>query len=367
LHQELGGPVQTDGKIKAGVIEGFFGKPWDWSARLSSIDFLRDYGYQFYIYAPKADPFLRRRWRERMPTETLEQLSQLSSRCRDRGISLGLGLTPFEIYLNYDTKAQVSLRSKLLQINEIGLDVLCILFDDMRGDINELPELQARVISDVCSWSSAQRFIVCPTYYSYDSRLVREFGPPPRGYLRDLGRFIDPEIDIFWTGEKIISDGYSARHLADVASELGRKPFIWDNHISNDSKVRTNYLFLDPSASVWELPTDLVAGLAINPMNQPHLSRIALCGYQRLLRPRGGRGREQIMPESCRSLLEPSLAARLIADSALLQQAGLSQIGDDTRRRLIALYDEEGSNPYAQDVAAWLRGDYEFDPQCLTT
>jgi hyaluronoglucosaminidase len=30
------------------------------------IDFLRDYGYQFYVYAPKADPFLRRRWRDPM-------------------------------------------------------------------------------------------------------------------------------------------------------------------------------------------------------------------------------------------------------------------------------------------------------------
>jgi hyaluronoglucosaminidase len=52
--------------MNAGVIEGFFGRPWDWSARHMGIDFLRDYGYQFYVYAPKADPFLRRRWRDPM-------------------------------------------------------------------------------------------------------------------------------------------------------------------------------------------------------------------------------------------------------------------------------------------------------------
>ena len=50
--------------INAGVIEGFFGRPWDWRARQGTIDFLRDNGYQFYVYAPKADAFLRRRWRE---------------------------------------------------------------------------------------------------------------------------------------------------------------------------------------------------------------------------------------------------------------------------------------------------------------
>jgi len=359
--------VQTDKKVKAGFIEGFFGKPWDWSARLSGADFLRDCGYQFYIYAPKADPFLRRRWREPMPAETLQHLSELSSRCRDLGISLGVGLTPFEIYLNYDAKAQVSLHSKVLQINEIGADILCILFDDMRGDIDGLPDLQAKVICDVCAWSNAQRFIVCPTYYSYDSRLTREFGPPPKTYLRDFGRIIDPDIDIFWTGEKVISDGYSVRHLTEVAADLGRKPFIWDNYISNDSRTRTNYLFLDPSAGAWELPGDLVAGLAINPMNQPHLSRIALCGYQHLLAKQPSRGLEQVLPDICRKLFGSSFAERLIADGALLQKAGLNQLDIDIRHRLLAWYGTEESNPYAQEIAAWVRGDYEFDPQCLTT
>ncbi len=360
-------PMQTEIEITAGVIEGFFGRPWDWSARLSGVDFLRDSGYQFYIYAPKADPFLRRRWREPMPPETLQHLSKLSSRCRDRGISFGVGLTPFEIYLNYDAKTQMSLHSKVLQINELDADMLCILFDDMRGDIDGLPDLQAKVISDVCAWSNAQRFIVCPTYYSYDSRLTREFGPPPKTYLRDFGRIIDPNIDIFWTGEKVISDGYSVEHLTDVAGDLGRKPFIWDNHISNDSKTRTNYLLLDPSTGAWELPTHLVAGLAINPMNQPHLSRIALCGYQHLLGKRPGRGSEEVFPDICRQLFGSSFAERLIADGALLQKAGLNQLDTDTRRRLLARYGTEESNPYAQEIVAWVRGDYEFDPQCLTT
>ena len=66
----------TGTPIKTGVIEGFFGKPWEWSARLSGAGFLRDCGYQFYIYAPKADPFLRRRWREPLPAETLQHLRE---------------------------------------------------------------------------------------------------------------------------------------------------------------------------------------------------------------------------------------------------------------------------------------------------
>jgi len=357
--------MQTDTIIQAGIIEGFFGKPWNWSARLSGVDFLRDCGYQFYIYAPKADPFLRRRWREPLPAGTQEHLSELASRCRKSGVALGIGLTPFEIYLNYDAAARTALRSKVLQLNEIGIGMLCILFDDMRGDVDGLADLQAEVISDVCAWSNAERFIVCPTYYSYDSRLTREFGPPPRAYLRDFGRMIDRRVEVFWTGEKIISDGYSAKHLTDVAAEIGRKPFIWDNRISNDSRTRTNHLYLDPRADGWELPVDLVAGFAVNPMNQPYLSRIALCGYRRLLA--GTPGRRQVLPEVCRDLVVSRLAKRLAADGRILQNSGLSRLDTDTHRRLLEWYETEKSDPYAQEVAAWLRGEYEFDPQCLTT
>jgi hyaluronoglucosaminidase len=242
-------------ELTTGVIEGFFGKPWGWPARLSGVDFLRDAGFDFYIYAPKGDPYLRRKWREPQPRDTLEQLAALGARCRDAGIDFGIGLTPFEIYLSYDAAARECLRAKVLELNETGADTLAILFDDMRGDVMGIAELQARVIAEITGWSSARRFMVCPTYYSYDARLTREFGAPPKAYLEDLGRLLDPRIDCFWTGEKIISHGYSARHLSDVAADLGRKPFIWDNHIANDAKTRSNHLYLDPSADSWSLAT----------------------------------------------------------------------------------------------------------------
>ena len=350
--------------MNVGVIEGFFGKPWDWSARRSGIDFLRNYGYQFYIYAPKADPFLRRRWREPMPAETLQQLSDLSSLCRKENIAFGIGLTPFEIYLNYNADAKMALRSKVVQLNEIHADMLCILFDDMRGDVDELPALQVRVISDVCAWSNAKRFIVCPTYYSYDSRLAREFGPPPKQYLRDLGRMLDLKIGVFWTGENIISQGYSAQHIAEVAGQIRRKPFIWDNHSSNDSRIRTNHLFVDPSSNAWELPAAAVAGFAINPMNQPHLSRIALCGYKQLL---ADPSQQVLLSNLCRPVAGASFAERLAADRDLFQVLGLEQMDAATRERLLGAYEAMKTNPYAQEVSAWLRGEYVFDPQCLTT
>lgn len=357
--------MRTELNIRAGVIEGFFGKPWGWTARLGGIDFLRDAGFGFYLYAPKGDAYLRRKWREPMPRDTLEHLAALGARCRKRGIDFGIGLTPFEIYLSYDAHARECLRSKVLELNQTGADTLAILFDDMRGDVERIAELQARVIAEICGWSSARRFMVCPTYYSFDPRLTREFGAPPRAYLSDLGRLIDGRIDCFWTGEKIISHEYSARHLSDVAAALGRKPFIWDNHIANDSKTRTNHLYLDPSADSWSLATEAAAGLAINPMNQPHLSRIALLGYRHLLTL--GTDLRSALPGIFRELAGPRVAQLLGEDLELLQSTGLSRLEEAVRPRLLERYESEAGNPYAEEVAAFLRGEYVFDPQCLTS
>lgn len=46
-----------------GVIEGFLAA-WREGDRKSYAEFLAKYGADFYIYAPKQDPHLRKAWRE---------------------------------------------------------------------------------------------------------------------------------------------------------------------------------------------------------------------------------------------------------------------------------------------------------------
>lgn len=349
-------------KLTTGVVEGFFGRPWSWTARLDGIEFLRQWGYRFYIYAPKADPFLRRRWRDPIPPDTMQHLLEVSERCRRTGIALGLGLSPFEIYLNYNAEAKRDLRSKILQINEVGAEILCILFDDMQGNLGNLAERQGSVISDICTWSRAKNFIVCPTYYSDDPRLAQQFGSAPETYLQDLGQMVDPRVDFFWTGERVISDGYSQQHLANVSSKIGRKPFLWDNHIANDSKTRVNYLFLHPRDS-WRLSVEHAAGLAVNPMNQPYLSHIALAGYRLLLSGK----REGLLSVASHQVCGRSFAERLLEDAHLLQTCGLPGLSREARTALLTRYARDTTNRWAREISSWLRGEYAFDPECLTS
>jgi hypothetical protein len=58
-------------------------------------------------------------------------------------------------------------------------------------------------------------------------------------------------------------------------------------------------------------------------------------------------------------------AGQLLSDWPLLR-GGLGGLDAQTRAALGARYEAEPDNPYAQELAAWLRGEYTFDPACLT-
>lgn len=83
-----------------GVIEGYFGRPWRHEDRKRVISRLHELGYSFFHFAPKADGFLRRQWREPHPDTALADLAGLSAHCRGLGMRFGLGLSPYELYRN---------------------------------------------------------------------------------------------------------------------------------------------------------------------------------------------------------------------------------------------------------------------------
>jgi hypothetical protein len=346
--------------LPLGVIEGFFGRPWGNAARWAYAEFLRARGFGYYIYAPKAERKLRKAWRDRLATEEVRTLADLATRYRTCGLKFGIGLTPFELHLDYSWQSKSALRSKIGQLNEIGVDILCVLFDDMHGAVPRLAQLQARVVADISSWTSAATLYFCPTYYSDDPVLGRVFGTPPAHYLEDLGRELDPAVGVFWTGEKVCSATYPDQHLIQVAERLGRRPVIWDNHIANDARDRCAHLYLDAFANGWALHPQLAAGLVINPMNQPWLSRIPLAACAQLAGPR------ETFATLARSVCGDGLGQALLASLDLLQFGGLSGLDAATRARLLAIFQAYEPDGAATELVDWLRDRYAFDPQCLT-
>jgi len=341
--------------VELGVIEGYYGRPWSWAERAQSVAFLAGHGYRFHIYAPKADPFLRRRWREPHPPEAGEALATFAGRCRAVGVRFGVGLSPFEIYRDFDGAAKVALTGKLAWLDAIGVDDLAILFDDMRGDLPDLAATQAAIMHWIAERTAASRLIVCPTYYSDDPRLDRAFGRRPEGYLENLGTALDPAIDVFWTGEEVCSREIGAGHLGRVGEELRRRPFLWDNYPVNDGPGMCPFLHLRGFTGRPSAIAPLIGAHAINPALQPTLSRIPAATLAESYRLGGGYAYGQAFARAAAEVLGPELAAMVQGHLTQLQDLGRDRLGAEAAGRLRSRY-ADIDHPGAREIVDWLDG-----------
>ncbi len=349
-----------------GIIEGFFGRSWPWQARQEYAVFLANVGYHYYIYAPKDDAFLRKRWQEDWPIETFTQLQALRKSYHQHHIDFGIGLSPYELYLEPYPERSSKLIKKINQLNQLEPDILCLLFDDMRGDLPQLARIQCELVQCAAEHSSAKHIIFCPTYYSFDPILEKVFGARPENYWATLGQHIDPQVNIFWTGPKVCSTQYPAEHLQEVTDLLQRQPFLWDNYPVNDGAIKSRILQLRAFDQSHSQLQSKVAGHAVNPMNQPWLSRIPLATLPQAYREGDTYSPRQAFIDTCHQLCGPLLANQIIEDIALLQDIGLNNFSVAEQQELIKKYRAFANNLYAAEIVDWLQGGYQFDPACLT-
>ena len=345
--------------IELGIIEGFYGRPWTWSDRAETMAFLAQHGYRFYLYAPKADPHLRRLWRDPHPDDTAGQLGKLAQQCHARGVRFGVGLSPSRIHLDFSTEAKELLARKLAFFDELGVDDVALLFDDMRGDLADLAQRQVDIVHWAAQRTKASRFIMCPSYYTDDPVLDRVFGQRPRDYLETLGRQLDASVHVFWTGEEVVSRQFSIGHLDRVSEQLRRKPFIWDNYPVNDGERMSQYLYIRGFTGRPAAMGDRIVAHGVNPALQPTLTRIAALTlvssyddgdrYQYLAATRA----------AANEVLGAELGERLYEDVLLLQDVGLDRLAGEKETRLRERYGHV-DHPAAREIIAWLSGDYRI-------
>jgi hyaluronoglucosaminidase len=348
-----------------GLIEGFFGLPWSWPERRDAVAFLGRRGYGFYLYAPKADPWLRRHWQQPYPQEMLGELDAFGQACRATEVRLGVGLSPFELNLHPDTDWRAPLAAKLAELDTAEIQDLAILFDDMRGDVPELAERQAAIVHFAAERSRATRIICCPSYYSDDPILDLAFGTRPPSYLEALGRRLDPAIEIMWTGEEVVSREISPGHLVRIGEAIGRKPFLWDNYPVNDGARMSQHLHLRGFSGRPAAIGPHLSAHGINLASQPRLSRIpALTLVESYAR---GEAYEYgaAFDRAAAEVLGEELAARLRRDLLSLQDRGRDRLGERraTLRERYAAFD----HPAAAEVVAWLDGQWEVTDELVQT
>jgi hypothetical protein len=349
----------TTGPFLCGVIEGFYGAPWSFENRVNYAAYLSQLGLNTYLYCPKGDPFLRRRWPERWPDEVRQQLHDLGRTYREQGLHWGVGLSPFELYREYGDRQRGQLRAKMEELETLEAPLLGVLFDDMPGDQADLAARQAEIIADIFRWYGGSRILVCPTYYSFDPVLEKHFGAMPDNYWQTLGRELPRAVDILWTGNRVCSDTVTVADIELINAQVGRPVMLWDNYPVNDGAVRSKFLYCDKAAGREQGLDGVLSGHLSNPMNQALLSLPALAGLSALY------GFRDYDEDWLSRVLGVQTWEQLRRDRGQFRDSGLEGM-DAQERELLAQRYAGLPGQAAQEVAGWLLGQYTFDPACLT-
>ena len=347
-----------------GLIEGFYGRPWDERDRLAMLDFLASAGYHYYVYAPKSDTGLRRRWREPWPEPRVLHLRALAERARALGLCWGVGLSPLGLVESMDAGSMRALRARVGQLDDIGVEMLCVLFDDMPREVDDLALRQADIVAEIMAVARTRHLLVCPSYYSRDPVLERLFGERPRNYWESLGAQLPASVGVFWTGERVCSTAYPEEDLRDIAARLRRPPVLWDNYPVNDGARMADHLHVGAFRDRPGTLAGLVTAHFVNPMNQCWLSRIPLATLPRAYALGERYDADRAYRQAC-GMLAGEAAGLLEADLEAFQSKGRAGLDAMARAGLEARYGAIDA-PWAREITGWLRGEYTFDPACLT-
>ncbi|MEN9637296.1 MAG: O-GlcNAcase NagJ precursor [Verrucomicrobiota bacterium] len=275
----------------AGVIEGFYGQPWNQAERLQLFERMAAWGLNTYLYAPKDDLKHRAWWRELYTPEQMNAFADLLAGCQTRGLQFIYALSP-GLDIRYGEEAELEkLRQRFAQMLAAGCRHFALLFDDIPDRMNPADRerfgscaaAQCHVTNAMARWiqerSPGARLLFCPTPYC--GRMAeRNLGGA--NYLETIGRDLRPEIDICWTGPEIVSREIALPPLHALTRLLRRQPIIWDNLYANDYDGRRFYA--GPYAGRPPELRGAVRGVFLNPNCEFALNFVPLRTFAEFLR-----------------------------------------------------------------------------------
>ncbi|KAJ3642974.1 hypothetical protein Zmor_025718 [Zophobas morio] len=236
-----------NGNFICGVVEGFYGRPWTTEQRKDLFQKMKKWGMDSYVYAPKDDYKHRAYWRELYTVEEAEHLTGLIQAAKDQNITFYYALSPGLDITYSSTKEITALKRKLEQVSQFGCTAFALLFDDIEPEMSEadkevfqsFAQAQVSVTNDIYQHLGQPRFLVCPTQYC-STRAVPNVTNSE--YLNTLGSKLAQEIDIMWTGQKVISRLLTKENIQEITDALRRPPVIWDNLHANDYDQKRVFL-----------------------------------------------------------------------------------------------------------------------------
>lgn len=254
-----------------GVVEGFYGTPWSYEARLSQLDFYGRNKLNVYFYGPKDDPYHSvPNWRKPYPAQEAKQIQTLVQRAKENGVTFYWAIHPGQ-----DIKWNAEDRNLLIQKFEsmyaLGVRGFAVFFDDISGE-GTRADKQAELLNYINREFVRRKrdvapLVMCPTEYN------KSWSRIEKGYLPTLGKELDEDIEIMWTGNTVVAC-IDKPDMQWINGHIRRRAYIWFNFPVSDF-VR-NHMLLGPTyGNSLEIAEDL-SGFLSNPMEHAEASKISL-------------------------------------------------------------------------------------------
>lgn len=232
-----------------------------------------------FVYAPKDDCKHRAFWRDLYTVEEADHLTGLINSAKEHGIDFYYALSP-GLDITYSSSKEVTaLKRKLEQVSQFGCEAFALLYDDIEPEMSKpdkeafqsFAHAQVSVTNEVLSHLNTHKFLFCPTQYC-STRAVPDV--KNSDYLNTLGSQLSKEIDILWTGDKVISKTLTIEGIQEITEVLRRPPVIWDNLHANDYDPKR--VFLGPYSGRSPELIPFLRGVLTNPNCEYHANTIAI-------------------------------------------------------------------------------------------
>lgn len=249
LAQQLEGGELALGEIEdyplfktRGYIEGFYGAPWSAGEREDMLAFMAQKRMNTYYYAPKDDPYHRERWREPYPQKELEGLRRLVRLSEESFVRFNYCIAPGLSICYSSQEDYAALRDKLVGLYDIGVRAFGLLLDDIPEElyyeedkirfdyetVNAHIMLANRLFRELKALDNSITLTLCPLQYH---------GKGNEYFISKLGRGIDPQIRLFWTGRNICSQELTVPEAVMFIDSTRHRPLYWDNFPVNDAEM----------------------------------------------------------------------------------------------------------------------------------
>lgn len=246
-------------------------------------------GMNTYVYAPKDDPYHRRRWREPYPQGEWRALLNLIRAAQAQRIDFVYAFHPGKgLRFSAPEPLQVLL-GKAARFYDAGVRTFAVLFDDIPSALRHeadrkhfngsLARAEALWLEGIlerqpASWKEVEWWI-CPSRYTAHPQLARMFGAFEPGFWETLARHLPEAVACFWTGPAIVPRTISLTHARHVARQIRHPLILWDNYPVNDLAMRDE-LHLAPLTGRDPRLPEAVYGYLNNPLLQENLGLLPL-------------------------------------------------------------------------------------------